>query len=88
MSIASRQQTCAVCGAPFTPGERSEVELLLDDRMRYVAVHPGHSTSTLSRVPSAVQQGLDSAARDDDKRRSDRSYEPCWADDWADDAAA
>jgi hypothetical protein len=44
MSAAGRQRTCAACGAPFTAGQRSEIEPLLDGEIRYVAVHPGHST--------------------------------------------
>jgi len=40
---ARRQRTCAACGAPFTPGARTDVEVLLDGEVRYVAVHPGHS---------------------------------------------
>lgn len=44
LSSAERQRTCAACGATFGPGERTEVEVLLDGEVRYVAVHPGHST--------------------------------------------
>lgn len=44
MCAAARQRTCAACGAPFTAGQRSEIEPLLDGEIRYVAVHPGHST--------------------------------------------
>lgn len=44
MSAAARQRSCAACGALFLPGERTDVEVLLDGRVRYVAVHPGHST--------------------------------------------
>jgi len=44
MSAASRQRSCAACGAGFAPGARTEVEVLLDGEVRYVAVHPGHST--------------------------------------------
>jgi hypothetical protein len=44
VSLASRQHTCAVCAAAFLPSDDVELEVLLDDRIRYVAVHPGHST--------------------------------------------
>lgn len=53
MSAATRQRSCAVCGAPFVPGERTDVEVLLDGRIRYVAVHPGHSTYAPLRTPRA-----------------------------------
>jgi len=46
---ADRQRTCAACGAEFTAGERTEVEVLLDGEVRYVAVHPGHTTYSPSR---------------------------------------
>jgi hypothetical protein len=44
MSAAKRQKTCACCGAPFTDSDRTEVETFIDGDIRYVAVHPGHST--------------------------------------------
>lgn len=43
MSAASRQTTCAACGGPLGPV--SELEYLIDDTVRMVAVHPGHSTN-------------------------------------------
>lgn len=50
MSAAKRQQTCAACGGPFLEGERTEVEPLIDGAIRYVAVHPGHSTQSPRRT--------------------------------------
>lgn len=44
VSAAERQRTCAACGGAFRAGERTEIEVLLDGVVRYVAVHPGHST--------------------------------------------
>ncbi|SDX61463.1 hypothetical protein SAMN05421504_103261 [Amycolatopsis xylanica] len=44
MSVVKRQRTCAVCGAPFADGEQAELEPLIDGVIRYLAVHPGHST--------------------------------------------
>lgn len=44
MSVANRQRTCAVCGAPFVEGELTELEPLIDGVIRYVAVHVGHTT--------------------------------------------
>ncbi|RSM38835.1 hypothetical protein DMA12_31675 [Amycolatopsis balhimycina DSM 5908] len=46
---AVRQRTCAVCGAEFAPGARTEMEVLHDGEVRYVAVHPGHSTYARAR---------------------------------------
>jgi hypothetical protein len=37
MSAASRQHTCAACGHPFQPDERTNLEPLVDDIVRYVA---------------------------------------------------
>jgi hypothetical protein len=44
VSAAERQRTCAACGGPFAEGEPTDVEVLLDGTVRYVAVHSGHST--------------------------------------------
>lgn len=44
MSAARRQRTCAACGGPFEPGERTELEAVLDGGILYVAVHARHST--------------------------------------------
>jgi hypothetical protein len=44
MSAASRQRTCAACGGEFRVGERTDLEPLIDDSIRYLAVHAGHST--------------------------------------------
>jgi hypothetical protein len=57
MSAASRQRTCAACGAGFAPGERTEVEVLLDGAVRYVAVHPGHSTFPPLRLHVVPRRG-------------------------------
>lgn len=57
MSAVKRQRTCAVCGAPFAEGERAELEPLIDGVIRYLAVHPGHSTrcdSRQKRLPRAA----------------------------------
>lgn len=51
---AERQRTCAACGGPFAPGEHTEVEVLLDGTVRYVAVHPGHSTYSPAREGEAA----------------------------------
>jgi transcriptional regulator NrdR family protein len=44
VSAAARQRTCAACGGRFRAGERTNIEVVLDGMVRYVAVHPGHST--------------------------------------------
>lgn len=44
MSAAKRQRTCAACGGAFERGERTELEPLIDGSVRYLAVHPWHST--------------------------------------------
>jgi hypothetical protein len=44
MSAAKRQRTCAACGGEFARGERTDLEPLIDDSIRYLAVHAGHST--------------------------------------------
>lgn len=44
MSAAHRQKTCAVCGRPFLEEDRVNIEPLIDDVVRYVAVHWGEST--------------------------------------------
>jgi len=66
LSSAERQRTCAACGTAFGPGERTEVEVLLDGEVRYVAVHPGHSTYApqRERLAAAKLRGfsLDEAA--------------------------
>ncbi|GAA4549749.1 LIM domain-containing protein [Amycolatopsis samaneae] len=49
LSAAARQRTCAVCGAPFSPGERTELQTFTDGEIRYTAVHPGHSIYASSR---------------------------------------
>lgn len=54
--VADRQRTCAVCGAGFTPGERTEVEAVSDGEVRYVAVHPGHTTHSPSRERAAARR--------------------------------
>lgn len=54
LSSAERQRTCAGCGTAFGPGERTEVEVLLDGEVRYVAVHPGHSTYAPQREQLAA----------------------------------
>ena len=56
MSAAHRQRTCAACGAPFGTDTRTDVEVLLDGEVRYVAVHPGHSTHPPARERAAAQR--------------------------------
>ncbi|MFJ9785567.1 hypothetical protein ACIRSS_38755 [Amycolatopsis sp. NPDC101161] len=53
---ADRQRTCAVCGAEFRRGERTEVEAFSDGAVRYVAVHPGHTTHSPSRERAAERR--------------------------------
>lgn len=53
---AARQRTCAVCGGGFVPGERTEVEVLHDGAVRYVAVHPGHSTYARARESTVADR--------------------------------
>jgi hypothetical protein len=53
---ADRQRTCAVCGAEFRPGERTEVEAFSDGEVRYVAVHPGHTTYSPGREQAAARR--------------------------------
>ncbi|MGK3202427.1 hypothetical protein [Amycolatopsis sp. MEPSY49] len=53
---ADRQRTCAVCGAEFRPGERTEVEAFSDGVVRYVAVHPGHTTHSPGRERAAARR--------------------------------
>jgi hypothetical protein len=60
-SAAERQRTCAACGAEFRPGDRTEVEVLLDGEIRYVAVHGGHTTYS-PRRERAVKTRLHRAA--------------------------
>lgn len=50
MSAVKRQRTCAVCGRPFTLGEPTDLEPLLDGVVRYVAVHAGHTTHPARRL--------------------------------------
>jgi hypothetical protein len=59
MSVASRQTTCAACGGPLGPV--AELEFLIDDAVRMVAVHPGHSTN-----PQRTRQGRDVLPDDPD----------------------
>ena len=44
MSAAARQHTCAACGRPLAEGDPVNIEPLIDDAVRYVAVHWGCST--------------------------------------------
>jgi len=53
-SAAERQRTCAACGGEFRPGQRTEVEVLLDGEVRYVAVHAGHTTYSPRRERAAA----------------------------------
>ncbi|WP_410672037.1 hypothetical protein [Amycolatopsis sp. cmx-4-68] len=53
---AERQRTCAACGAAFEPGWRTELEVLIDGEVRYVAVHSGHSTHAPARERMATSR--------------------------------
>ncbi|SFW72387.1 hypothetical protein SAMN04489730_3433 [Amycolatopsis australiensis] len=53
---ADRQRTCGVCGAEFRPDERTEVEAFTDGEVRYVAVHPGHTTHSPGREQAAARK--------------------------------
>ncbi|WP_051767967.1 hypothetical protein [Amycolatopsis vancoresmycina] len=53
---AARQRTCAACGGPFEPGRRTELEVLIDGEIRYVAVHSGHSTHAPARERLATSR--------------------------------
>jgi hypothetical protein len=53
---ADRQRTCAMCGAEFSPGERTELEAFSDGEVRYVAVHPGHTTHSPTRERAAARR--------------------------------
>lgn len=44
MSAASRQRTCALCGGELHENDLTDVEPLIDDQIRYIAIHRGHST--------------------------------------------
>ncbi|MDX3190794.1 hypothetical protein PV458_20485 [Streptomyces sp. MN03-5084-2B] len=59
---AARQRTCAVCGAPFAPDERTGLEVLIDGKIRYVAVHSGHSTHAPARERPAPAPPVRGAA--------------------------
>ncbi len=50
MSTATRQHTCAVCGSPFLPQDRIDLEPLIDGAIRYIAVHAEHSTFAPPRL--------------------------------------
>ena len=54
LSAAERQRSCAACGVEFGGGERTEVEVLLDGEVRYVPVHPGHTTYAPQREREAA----------------------------------
>ncbi|MFJ7219511.1 hypothetical protein [Amycolatopsis sp. NPDC098790] len=58
---AGRQQTCAACGAPLTPADRTGLEAFSDGEIRYAAVHAGHTTFAVSRE-RAVAERLHRAA--------------------------
>ncbi|MGK4592868.1 hypothetical protein [Amycolatopsis sp. w19] len=56
MSAAERQRTCAACGGPFAPGERTGLETVIDGGILYVAVHIGHSTYPPRREIEAARR--------------------------------
>lgn len=39
MSLISRQKTCASCGRPLTHDRPVSLQTIVDDHIRYVAVH-------------------------------------------------
>jgi hypothetical protein len=55
MSAADRQKTCAACGGPFVPGERTDVETVIAGEILYVAVHAHHSTYPPRREAETAQ---------------------------------
>ncbi|MEJ2885823.1 hypothetical protein [Actinomycetospora aeridis] len=61
MGVASRQGTCAACGGPL--GRETDLEFLIDDTVRMVAVHPGHST----QPDRALRPGERDSYRDSDR---------------------
>ncbi|EMD28163.1 hypothetical protein [Amycolatopsis azurea] len=56
MSAADRQRTCAACGSPFAPRERTGLEAVIDGEVLYVAVHPWHSTHPPRRETEAARR--------------------------------
>jgi hypothetical protein len=44
VSLALRCQTCAACGKTLDPTELTDIEPLIDDQIRYIAVCVGCST--------------------------------------------
>ncbi|RSM84178.1 hypothetical protein DL991_00300 [Amycolatopsis sp. WAC 01375] len=56
MSAAERQRTCAACGGPFEPGERTDLETVIDGGVLYVAVHTCHSTYPPRRETEAARR--------------------------------
>ncbi|SDU41644.1 hypothetical protein [Amycolatopsis keratiniphila] len=56
MSAAERQRTCAACGGAFEPGERTELETVVDGGILYVAVHTSHSTYPPRRETEAARR--------------------------------
>lgn len=56
LSAAERQRTCAACGGPFEPGQRTGLETVVDGGILYVAVHPHHSTYAVRRETEAAQR--------------------------------
>ncbi|WIX84520.1 hypothetical protein [Amycolatopsis sp. DG1A-15b] len=49
LSAAERQRTCAACGRPFEPGDRTGLEVFLDGEVHYAAVHDSCSTYPAAR---------------------------------------
>ncbi|WP_290056316.1 hypothetical protein [Amycolatopsis solani] len=70
---AERQRTCAACGGAFLPGEHTEVEVLLDGMVRYVAVHPGHSTYSPAREGEAAARLRELTSARQAEERDDRA---------------
>ncbi|MFI6304377.1 hypothetical protein ACIBCH_21105 [Amycolatopsis thailandensis] len=56
MSAADRQRTCAACGGPFAPRERTGLEAVIDGEVLYVAVHTRHSTYPPRREAEATRR--------------------------------
>lgn len=56
MSAAERQRTCAACGGPFEPGERTDLETVVAGGILYVAVHPHHSTHPPRREADVAER--------------------------------
>jgi hypothetical protein len=60
MSLAKIQKTCAKCALPLA-GERTSLEPLVDDVIRYVVVHWGCSTFVRHTIEPAIESTVQPA---------------------------